>query len=84
MIPGCLIIISTKVAGVPEILNSNCGFMVNPSHKEFAEAIENLFFNSEKAYKMKLNNLEHVKQKFAIKRSAQEYIQLFTKILKEK
>jgi len=77
-----LAIISTSVAGVPEIISSENGFIVQPDPEEFAEKIEYLFNNRKMLVKIKKNNYQIIKDKYNIEKVANKYLAVFSKAIK--
>ncbi|MCG3221195.1 MAG: glycosyltransferase family 4 protein, partial [Candidatus Heimdallarchaeota archaeon] len=76
-----LAVISTKVAGVPEIIKKENGILVDSTSENFALAIKELDQNRAMLSKIKRNNEEQIKENFTIRNSAKQYTELFSDIL---
>lgn len=76
-----LAIISTAVAGVPELVKENNGFLVAPEPKDFVEKIIFLDKNSDLLLKMKENNIAEVRKKYNIQNTSSKYIKCFLELL---
>ena len=79
-----LIIIATRVAGVPEIVKTRGGILVEPKPEDFVEAIQEVYNLGDELYKMKLENINYVKDNFNIEKASSKYEKLFTEILEKK
>ena len=79
-----LAVISTKVAGVPEIIKRENGILVDSTSEDFALAIKELYQNRAMLSEIKKKNIEHIKENFTMKNSAEKYMELFSDILVSK
>ena len=79
-----LAIIATKVAGVPEILKENNGFLVDSEPEIFAEKIKYLMDNKEVLIQMKKTNIETIRKNHNIENVSKKYLKIFEKIIKRK
>lgn len=76
-----LAIIATSVAGVPELISHENGFLVKSNSKEFAEKILFLMKNQEKLLKIKQKNIQKVVKNYTIQKTAELYISSFKKFI---
>ncbi len=72
-----LAIISTKVAGLPEVINFNNGIFVEPDPVEFADAINFLSRNLDQLHEMKLSNIKKARDHFKMNDITEKYIEAF-------
>ena len=79
-----LAVISTKVAGVPEIIKRENGILVDSTSEDFALAIKELYQNRAMLSEIKKKNIEHIKENFTMRNSAEKYMELFSDILVSK
>lgn len=60
-------VVATKVGGVPEILNSDCGIVVDPNHfPELVQAVSSLIGDREKRVRMGSRGREFVRRNHSI------------------
>jgi len=78
-----LAIISTSVAGVPELITHENGFLVKPNPKDFAEKIQFLIKNQDELLKIKQKNLQKVAKKYTIQNTADLYLSIFQKLIEK-
>jgi len=74
-----LAIIATPVAGVPEIISEENGYLVEPKPIEFANKIQLLSENTQKLMEIKNKNIQKIKNNFRITKTAENYLCEFEK-----
>ncbi|MHA1230331.1 MAG: glycosyltransferase family 4 protein [Candidatus Helarchaeota archaeon] len=78
-----LAIISTGIAGIPEILTEENGYIVEPKPKSFVNAIEQLNNDRLKLQKIKEKNIEAAKKLYNKEKMVMEYFNILKKIQKK-
>ncbi len=76
-----LAIIATPVAGVPEIVSEENGYLVEPKPTEFARKIVLINKNNQRLLEIKNKNVSKIKNNFRMSKTAKEYIKEFEKHL---
>ncbi|MFW9924136.1 MAG: glycosyltransferase family 4 protein [Candidatus Thorarchaeota archaeon] len=77
-----LAIISTSVAGIPEIINNKNGLLVDSNPIDFAKAIIYFDNNKNSLLEIKEENIKLIKDKYLIERTSKQYLDIFQKIKK--
>ena len=76
-----LVIIATPVAGIPEIISEENGFLVSAKPEDFAEKIEYLIKQPEVILSIKKHNVDTIVNRFLIQDTARKYLIAFKKLL---
>lgn len=72
-------VISTRTGGIPELINDECGILVEPENpKALADTIELLITSSEISNKLGQNGQRRIKDFFSIESTMAQLISLFT------
>ncbi|MHA1125038.1 MAG: glycosyltransferase family 4 protein [Candidatus Heimdallarchaeota archaeon] len=79
-----LAIITTSVAGVPEIVTKDNGFIVESNPNEIAEKIEYLSKNEKILLQIKKNNREYIQKNHLLENIAIKYLKAFEYTLRNK
>jgi len=75
--------VATKVGGIPDILDDNCGFLVRPGHpEEVAEKIAYLLKNDTKAAEMGKNARSKILKYHDMEKNIEKEIKLLKGVLK--
>lgn len=78
-----LAIITTPIAGIPEMINETNGFLVSANPEEFAERIQYLIQNPNIIMSMKKQNVKDIERRFLIQKTVKNYLNAFHVISKK-
>lgn len=79
-----LAIIATSVAGLPEIINKDNGFLVEMNTSDFVEKMIHLIDHPETVLAMKKANIHDIRERFSINKTIEKYNQIFIQLSKNK